>query len=466
MARKWKIFRDPVHTFISFDKEEEDVILNIIRTPIFQRLRRIKQLGFSELTYPTATHTRFSHSLGVAYLLGEIIEKLKMPQEKISLKVVVGKEEKEVVLEKKQLKLLLRLVGLLHDVGHGPFSHAFERLIGGDYSHERMTINIIRNSEITEEIRKSSLLREIKDVVPEIICGVLRGEVPIEHYWLKELISSQLDADRMDYLLRDAYMCGVPYGIFDLKWMITHLQVEEIKQEERWGIVLNAEKGTYTVEAFILSRYHMYEQVYFHKTTRAFECLLIKIFERIKQLMQEDKQDELFGDDECLLNFIKNPEDLNSFRFLDDTYLWYYLNKWARKSSDRILSRLAMAILSRKPPKLIKEFKESTDIGEFMDWEVKFKDLIGKLKREDEELEYIIFMDSYRNIPFKDAYLLGETPSERAEKIWLLKDGKVLAIEVLSPMLEKFKNLKLNKTRFYVDRDFYNTYYKAFEEFN
>ncbi len=352
MADLNKVFRDPIYSLISFDKEEDDPIIKIINTPEFQRLRRIRQLGLSSYTFPASVHDRFSHSLGVAFLVGEMFDNLNVEEKKIKVLSPTGTD---VELNKKQLRLLLKLAGLLHDIGHGPFSHAFEKITKVD--HEEMSKKIISNENgrifpILKNIDDEILKQYSVDWIKDIIDGSFK---PI---WAKELISSQLDADRIDYLLRDAYMCGVNYASFDLKWLFQNIEIGEITTEEnRQGLLINAQKGIHAVEAFIVSRFHMYEQVYFHKTTRGFEVITQKIFERLKEMIEKDETISFLNNN--IPNFINDNNDINAYLALDDFNLYTHFNHWIRNSNDSILKSLCENIIYRQPYKMFKEVENN-----------------------------------------------------------------------------------------------------------
>jgi len=239
MANDRKVFRDPIYNLISFDKEYEQPIIEIVDTPEFQRLRRIRQLGFSNYTFPTAVHDRFSHSIGVSYAVGILFDNLNV-SEKITIPTLDDSGNKtEIKINKKNYRLFLMLAGLLHDIGHGPFSHAFEKIIKID--HEEMSKKIIENSRITDIISRIEHSEVLKKYTKKWIIEIIDGT--FEPTWIKELISSQLDADRIDYLLRDAYMCGVTYASFDIKWLFQHMEIDKIKSENgRDGLVVNAKK--------------------------------------------------------------------------------------------------------------------------------------------------------------------------------------------------------------------------------
>jgi uncharacterized protein len=448
-----KLFRDPIYNLISFDKKKEKVILDIINCPEFQRLKRIRQLGLSSYTYPSSVHDRFSHSLGVCYIVGIMFDSLSV-SDIINIETINEKEETIIIkLTPDKLKLVVMLAGLLHDIGHGPFSHAFEKITEVD--HEVMSRKIISS----ESCSISSILKEIDDPdlskyamtwILEILDGTFK---PI---WVKELISSQLDADRIDYLLRDAYMCGVNYATFDIKWLFQNIEIGEISSEERECLIIDATKGIQTLEAFIFSRYHMYEQVYFHKTTRGFEIVVQKIFERIKTLMKEKPIEKLNFLNNNLPDFIKNNEDLLSYIALDDYYLITQFNNWYNNSEDLILKKLCDIIVNRKPLKLIKEVKNDQL------WDLK-SGLAFTKKIGEDNYEHFYFEDDYNNVAYKDVYLLNKKAPSEAEHIWL-KDGKGKLKELSeeSAVIKSLRNTELKRHRAYISRDLYSEELKKY----
>ncbi len=244
-----KVLRDPVHGYIHV---EYKVIWDIINSSWFQRLRRIRQLGGAYMVYHCAEHTRFAHSLGVYEIVRRMVNEIE------GLKENLNEREKMVVM----------LAGLLHDVGHGPFSHAFESVT--NTSHEIFTCRIIEeHTEITDILENAAegLSKEVADVIRHT------SENPL----MSQLISSQLDADRMDYLLRDAYFTGTKYGEFDIERILRTLRVQE-------GRLVVKQSGVYAVENYIMARYHMYWQIYYHPVARSYEFMLHAIFRRLKDL--------------------------------------------------------------------------------------------------------------------------------------------------------------------------------------
>ena len=247
-----RVLRDPIHGYIHI---RSPLIWQLLDTPEFQRLRRIRQLGGVFQVYHTAEHSRFSHSLGVYEIVRRMTE-----------------EVPDIARELNQReKLQVMCAALLHDIGHGPFSHSFERLSA--CSHEQMTINLILQDT---EIHR--ILAAADSRLPAETAAIIQGTHP--KTLLCDMISGQLDADRMDYLLRDAYETGTSYGTFDLERILRCLRVSS-------GRLCIKESGMHSVEDYIMARYHMYWQVYLHPVARSFEVLLQLFFDRYSQIRQK-----------------------------------------------------------------------------------------------------------------------------------------------------------------------------------
>ena len=440
-----KVFRDPIYELISFNKVTDTSLLQIINSCEFQRLRRIRQLGVSYYTYPTSTHDRFSHSLGVAFIIGIMVENLLNISDKIEKEEITSNGEKLVInLNKQQIKTLLQITALLHDIGHGPFSHAFEKITQID--HEEMSRRIILNAQgeikdILGQLEDEILKKYASKWIIEILDGTFR---PI---WIKELITSQLDADRIDYLLRDAYMCGVHYATFDWKWLFQNMEIGTIKSESRDGLLINANKGIHAVESFIVSRYHMYEQVYFHKTTRGFEVLVGAIFKRLKYLIDGKKSNYDSIIDENLLSYIIDNNDVDTYLKIDDFLLISQFNKWQLKSDDEILKELCKCFVLRKPFKKIKEVSDDAL------WNRNENITINKILT-DEKFDYYYFIDDYKNVAYKDSYLLGKKDATSAEHIWLQIGKEQSELAEVSPIIRSLKNRDFRRYRAYLHRDY------------
>lgn len=256
-----KIIRDPVHDVIAFrtDREPDALLFRLINAEEFQRLRRVRQLGFASLAYPGADHSRYSHSLGVVETARRMIGQLRHS-------FSIDPRAEVVCLS----------ACLLHDLGHGPFSHVFERISGFD--HEVLTSRIIEDpgSEVHQ------ILISLDPKLPHDIVGYLAGQSP--QPFLCDILSSQLDADRLDYLLRDNLMTGSRYGDFDLGWLLRVLTVD--RDSDRLAVTW---KGINAVEAYLQSRYHMYRNVYFHKVVRSAEGMVKLALQRAKRLAVQER---------------------------------------------------------------------------------------------------------------------------------------------------------------------------------
>jgi hypothetical protein len=328
--------RDPVHDLIEFSTDEFDQLAwRIINCHEFQRLRRIRQLGFSELVFPGATHTRFAHSIGVYATARKLASVIKS-----RLGEAASGEREKIAM----------LAALIHDVGHRPFSHTFEkatRKLKIERNHEDWTAEIIRgNTEIGREI-EDTMGREIRSNVAEIIAS----EVPSDIY--ASIVSSQFDADRLDYVWRDRLMTGVQHGGFDASWLLANLEVEKIvltKDSEKFaevdGLVLHR-KAFQAAEAYVLGLFHLYFTVYFHKTTRAAEVMLTAIVTRLGELIQAEQLDTTgLGRQNALVAFLADPT-LDNFLRIDDSVFWTSIQTMT-EARDPDLAELTTRLLRRK----------------------------------------------------------------------------------------------------------------------
>ncbi|MGH8528209.1 MAG: HD domain-containing protein, partial [Gammaproteobacteria bacterium] len=252
-----RIYRDPVHNIIPLraDTPEGQLMIRLIDAPEFQRLRRIKQLGLGLYTYQGAEHSRFTHSLGALHLMTRILDRL-------SESYPIAEED----------RLAVRAAALLHDVGHAPFSHAMEKTLG--IHHEDLTIAAITS----EETGVNQILSSHSADLPQRVASVVGGD--FKPAALAQLVSSQLDVDRMDYLLRDSLMTGAKYGLYDLEWIINALQIDGPNDR-----VYVAARGVYAVEEYLQARYYMFRQVYFHRTLRSAEAVLRSALRRALELV-------------------------------------------------------------------------------------------------------------------------------------------------------------------------------------
>jgi HD superfamily phosphohydrolase len=258
-----KLFRDPLYDYISIDRDEHEWLLELANCAELQRLRYISQLGLCQLTYPGSTHSRFSHSLGVLHLMEECLAHLKRDHANC-----FGPLDENALLA----------AALLHDIGHGPFSHATESIFG---NHEAMGIKMIRSD--TSEIH--AVLSKHASELPSRVAALFEEGVKAP-LWQKSLISSQLDLDRLDYLRRDSLYSGAEYGHFDCFRIIHTMELREkvIEGRHRNLLVVWPEKSKFALEEYLFSRFYMYQSVYFHHTTRGYEGLLDRILTRARDL--------------------------------------------------------------------------------------------------------------------------------------------------------------------------------------
>ena len=311
-----KVLKDPVHSYIHIHYE---VIWNCLDSKEFQRLRRIRQLGGDFQVYPTAEHSRFSHSLGVYEIVRRMVTEVK------SLCVELTEYEKVCVM----------LAGLLHDVGHGPFSHAFEHVT--NHSHEEYTAKIILgNTEL------NAILRAVSEKLPQDIVSIIQHTH--ENDILNQIVSGQLDADRMDYLLRDSYFTATSYGQFDLERILRTMRVR--KTAEGRKVIVVKYTGIHSVEDYIMARYQMYWQVYYHPVARSYEAVFIQLFNRLKDIFKGDK--DYFEDMKVLIPFLEKSEvSVDEYFKLDENSLLYCC-ALIQDKEDKIAADLARRLQNRK----------------------------------------------------------------------------------------------------------------------
>ncbi len=309
-----KVLRDPIHGYINIEYE---VIWKCIDAKEFQRLRRIHQLGGNFQVYPSAEHSRFSHSLGVYEIVRRMLNEVK------SLKEELSEYEKVSVM----------LAGLLHDVGHGPFSHAFEHVT--EFNHEEYTAKIIlENTQINQ------ILNEVNPKLAQDVVNII--EHKHENDILNQIVSAQLDADRMDYLLRDSYFSATSYGQFDLERILRTLRVKN--QNGKKHLVVKY-TGIHSVEDYIMARYQMYWQVYFHPVARSYETIFIQLFSRLKDIYLE--KPEYFNDIKVLTPYLGSEmPSVEQHYKLDESSLLYCCMMIVEKE-DEIASDLARRLLDR-----------------------------------------------------------------------------------------------------------------------
>lgn len=394
-----KIINDPVYGFITIDDE---LIYRIISHPWYQRLRRIKQMALSHLVYPGAVHTRLHHSLGAYHLMRQAIYELR------------GKGIEITAEEEQAAKITI----LLHDVGHGPFSHALESVLIEDVHHEELSLLIMKR--MNEEFNGSL----------SMAIDIFTDRYPKK--FLHQLVSGQLDVDRMDYLTRDSFFTGVSEGVISYSRILKMLTVHN-------GELMVEEKGIYSIEEFLISRRLMYWQVYLHKTVLCSEMMLVKIFQRARELASSGdpdvKTESVLGS--VLFNQLQGSirENLSLFCQLDDTDVTAAIKIWGRHN-DQVLSLLCNAVLNRTLFKL-KLQAEPIDPAEILNRKRAIKEL---LQVSDKDLGYLVFTGEAENSLYD--------PKEERINIFF-RDGTVKDISLVDNALIH-QNLSLAVKKFYI----------------
>jgi len=397
MSVKVKIVNDPVYGFIRFPEVE---VMRVIDHRWFQRLRHIKQMGLAHLVYPGAVHTRLAHSLGACHLMGKALDELKA---------------KDIVPDKDEI-LAARMAILLHDMGHGPFSHSLECLLAGQLSHEALSGMMMHrmNKEFGGMLDKALQIFDYSHPVssPSGAGGVR---------YLHQLVSSQLDVDRMDYLNRDSFYTGVSEGVIGYDRILQMLTVRDNE-------LVVEEKGVHSVEKFIIARRLMYWQVYLHKTVLGAEMLLINIFKRAKELVNRGVQ--LFASPALSYflhrnltetDFRNDPAHLDNFCLLDDNDVMVSIKVW-QTHEDKVLSAMCRMLVLRK---LYKVQLSSENLESMLqEKQIAVKKI---LNLNDDEVAYFAFTGITSNNTYSndDERIKIETKSGKIKNITEIDDSLV-----------------------------------------
>lgn len=380
---KTKVFRDPLYGNIPV---EYKIIWDLIDTREVQRLRRIRQLSGVSMVFHTAEHSRFTHALGTYYTA------YRMSNEVLDIKNTFSEYE----------RIVLMAAALLHDVGHGPYSHAFEHVFG--IKHEQITCDMIESK--TTEINK---VLSAYPTLASDIAGIIRhdGKFPV----IESLITSQLDVDRLDYLNRDAEFTGATYGVVDVDRLIRVMRVVD-------GQICYSDKGVHAIENYLMSRYHMYWQIYYHPVARSYEIILESIYKRIRNMILEGKKIE--ADVKSLISVFKS-KDLDGYIDIDDAYVNGMI-KQLTKSKDIILCDLCNAFMNRRLFKYVhlKSGEENTILNQYQD----DANLYEYYYKEDyvSQVTYLTYLNNGEDFDINN--------------ILILSDGKLIPLEEYSPIVK------------------------------
>ena len=349
----------------------------LIDAPEFQRLRRIKQLGLGLYTYQGAEHSRFTHSLGAFHLMTRVLDRL-------TERYTIAKEARTAA----------RAAALLHDVGHGSFSHVMEKVLG--FHHESWTVKVV----LSEDTRIGKLLSTYSSDLPQDVAAIIEGK--FQPAALAQLVSSQLDVDRMDYLLRDSLMTGAKYGIYDLEWIINALAIDE--EGDR---IYVAARGLYAVEEYLQARYYMFRQVYFHRTLRSAEAVLRSVLRRALQILEAG--DAVWYAPDTAFEKVLRRKSLSLAEHLemDDSDVIFHVKQWQR-SADPILNDLSHRFVERRLFKAIDLDMPVTERTEFLS---AARECVG---RAGFDPEYYFIEDRASDVPYYNYYTAeGAEPKTR-----------------------------------------------------
>ena len=394
---KLKIINDPIYGFIHIPNT---LVFDIIEHPYFQRLRRINQMALSYLVFPGAKHTRFEHVLGCVFLMQKTVEMLRFKGVQISDKEAEG----------------LYIAILLHDIGHGPFSHAMEHSIVEGISHEEISLRFMQE------------LNKVFNGKLETAIAMFQGTY--SRKFMHQLISSQLDMDRADYLKRDSFYTGVAEGNINSERLISMLNVrnDELVVEE---------KGLYSVEKFLIARRLMYWQVYLHKTSVAAEQILIRLLNRAKELLQQGQKLTMST---ALAFFVKNKiskdnfsqEVLEMFARLDDTDIISAMKEW-QFHPDAVLSKLSKMLLNRDLLKI------KVRLNDFEEQKIKRLQKLSLAKGIDEkDMKYFVFTGVMTNRAYNPEKEIIKILTKNGRVVELSKTSEAINLEPLSQVTERY----------------------------
>ena len=433
-----KLFRDPLYDYITIDIGKHPWILDLINCPEVQRLRYINQLGLSHFTYTGSTHSRFSHSLGVFHIMRVCLEYLKGDYENYFNN---GEED-----------ALLAAI-LLHDIGHGPFSHATENLLG---RHEERSVEIINSSE--SHINK--VLRDVDKELPNKVVALIAKKIPTGTRppppWQRALISSQLDVDRLDFLRRDSLFSGAEYGNFDWYRIIHTMRLTE-STEDIQKIIFWPDKTKYAIEEYLFSRFYMYQSVYFHHTTRGFEKLLQKILQRAQWIASQNST--TFWEDSViplLKPFLQKNNEPNICEFLNltDYALLTQISEW-RNVEDNILSDLANKFFDRKDSgfKVVREFDFTGKTPMITKIYEKEDNARQYLKKSGLDPEYYLLKDEFDVEVYKPYVPEFEPGIMSPENVITISDGA--QIQEICKVLPRLNSIakELQTARYYCPKE-------------
>jgi len=411
------ILRDPVHGLIAFEGRAERVFRSLLDTREIQRLRRVRQLGLASLVFPGAEHTRFSHAIGAAYVMQSLLGRIDERAEELPTEQRLDEEAKADAMA----------AALLHDAGHGPFSHLFEEVLPHAKHHERWTRDIVLDpaTEVHQALEKIS--RGMAERVARLLDGTYRLG------YLCQSVAGTLDVDRADYLLRDSHMTGVRYGLYDLDWLLQALSFACV--DGRYVLAIQGRKGLPPIESFFLGRHFMYQQVYHHKATRAAEALVRAIFRRVSELIFDGRPPK-----PLLPAFraaaLGETLSLGEYLYMDDAELLTCLHAWEH-GEDATLASLSARLRSRVLPKTIPLPENAPEL-----WHAALDATKRVVESRGHRSDLSVWLDIAEDVPYQ------EPTDGSADGLWVtLRHQPLQRLGDASFLLGQLRNKRIQRPR-------------------
>jgi hypothetical protein len=408
------IIRDPVHGLVDFSGPAQDVVVALLETREVQRLRRIRQLGMASLAFPGAEHSRFGHSLGTAFVMARLCRRLEGP---------AGLSP--------ELHAAAVAAALLHDVGHAPLSHLVESAFPPPRGrpHEHWSVDVIESTET--EVGAALERHGLRRTVAQVLSGTH------EAGYLCDALSSPLDVDRFDYLLRDSHYTGVTYGVFDLDWMLSSLLLAEAPTPSgvRTVLAVDGRRGLRAVEGYLMARLSMFQQVYFHKTGRAAEFMFKKALRRVGDLVASGSRAGLAIPAGLERLIVGEVPTLADYLELDDPVVWSCLKHWAAQP-DPVLARLSSGLVDRK---LLRPLLLSREAAASWPEEKILERLRWATARAGYDPEYFCGLDRALDVPY-------HVDPGTSERIWVVGLGRPGPLAEVSPIVDVLRDWQVGRT--------------------
>ncbi len=414
------ILRDPVHGLVAFEDDFERVALALLATREVQRLRRVRQLGLTSLVFPGAEHSRFAHAIGAAHVMTRLLERASGRQSELPPHLRLDPMHARDAFA----------AAMLHDLGHGPFSHLFEEVLPAARPHEEWTTAIL--TDPSTEV--CAALRSFDPEMPARVAALVEGEHAIP--WLAQAVSGTLDVDRCDYLLRDSHMTGVAYGIYDLDWLLRSLAFAELRGGQ-WVLAIEGRKGLPPIEGFFLARHFMYQQVYHHKATRGAECLVRGLFVRAAELTRAGRPPA--GTPEALAgSVLGETPSVAAYLELDDVPLQHCFASW-EKSEDAVLADLARRFRHRVLPKTVPLPEGPGAEARWREAHARASDVVGRLGLR---ADLHVWLDVAEDVPYE------EPVGDSTEGLWVtIRHRPLQRLGDISFALERLRNVAVVRPR-------------------